>query len=118
MFKIKIKRIYEAPEHEDGYRVLVDRLWPRGISKEAARLDEWNKSIAPSTELRKWFSHKPELFAAFTQHYTEELKAQATEVQRLKNILKQQNLCLLYAAKDPDLNQAVILAAIIQKTKI
>lgn len=118
MFKIRIKRIYEAPEHEDGYRVLVDRLWPRGISKEAARLDEWNKSIAPSTELRKWFSHKPELFAAFTQRYTEELKAQAAELQRLKTFLELQDLCLLYAAKDPHLNQAVVLAAIIKKTKI
>lgn len=118
MFKIKIKRIYEAPEDGDGYRVLVDRLWPRGISKEAARLDEWDKSVAPSAALRKWFGHKPELFAEFSQRYTEELKEQATELQRLKTILKQQDLCLLYAAKDPNLNQAVVLAAIIQKTKI
>lgn len=118
MFKVKIKRIYEAPAADDGYRVLVDRLWPRGVSKEAAQLDEWDKSIAPSTALRKWFGHKPELFAEFTQRYTEELNAQPTELQRLKTILEQQDLCLLYAAKDPDLNQAVVLAARIQKTKM
>lgn len=118
MFQVKTKRIYDSPEAEDGYRVLVDRLWPRGISKEAARLNEWDKLLAPSTELRKWFGHKAELFPEFTQRHTEELNAQTTELQRLKAILKQQDLCLLYAAKDPGINQAVVLAAIIQKSRI
>lgn len=115
MFQVKTKRIYDSPEANDGYRVLVDRLWPRGIRKEVAQLNEWDKSLAPSTALRKWFGHKPELFAEFKQRYTEELKAQATELKRLKAILKQQDLCLLYGAKNPDINQAVVLAAIIQK---
>lgn len=117
MFQVKTKRIYDSPEADDGYRILVDRLWPRGISKEAAQLNEWDQSLAPSTKLREWFGHKPELFAAFKQRYTEELKAQTTELKRLKEILKQQDLCLLYAAKDPEINQAVVLAAIIQKYK-
>lgn len=118
MFQVKTKRIYDSPEADDGYRVLVDRLWPRGISKEAARLDEWDKSLAPSTELRKWFGHKPELFAEFKERYTEELKVQTAALQRMKAILKQQDLCLLYAAKDPEINQAVVLATIIQKIRI
>lgn len=118
MFKVKTKRIYDPPEAGDGYRILVDRLWPRGISKEAARLDEWDKSLAPSTELRKWFGHKPELFAEFKQRYIAELKVQTTALQRLKTILEKQDLCLLYAAKDPAINQAVVLADILQKTKL
>ena len=71
----KIKRIYESPESDDGYRVLVDRLWPRGISKERAALDEWAKDIAPTNELRQWFGHDPEKFAEFASRYTEELDA-------------------------------------------
>ncbi|OJU75731.1 MAG: hypothetical protein BGO09_12510 [Bacteroidetes bacterium 47-18] len=117
MFKIKTKRIYEEPKAEDGYRVLVDRLWPRGISKEATRLDEWDKLVAPSTGLRKWFGHKPELFEAFKERYAEELKDQATELKRLKAIVDKQDLCLLYAAKDPEVNHAVVLAAILKKIK-
>lgn len=115
MFKIKTKRIYEEPDAGDGYRVLVDRLWPRGISKEKAQLDEWNKDIAPSTELRKWFGHQPELFETFKQRYTAELKVHIIELQRLKAISEKQNLCLLYAAKDQENNQAVVLAAILKK---
>ena len=71
----KIKRIYESPESDDGYRVLVDRLWPRGISKERAALDEWAKDIAPTNELRQWFGHDPEKFVGFMSRYTEELDA-------------------------------------------
>lgn len=118
MFKVTTKRIYDPPEAGDGYRILVDRLWPGGISKETARLDEWDKSMVPSTELRKWFGHKPELFAEFKQRYRAELKVQTTALQRLEAILKQQDLCLLYAAKDPAINQAIVLAAILQKTKL
>lgn len=106
---IKIKRIYEAPESNDGYRILVDRLWPRGISKDNAQLDEWNKDLAPSDELRKWFNHQPELFAEFTKKYKSELKSQEDILKRLKLLGKKQNLTLLYAAKDTEHNNAVVL---------
>lgn len=118
MFKIKTRRIYEEPDAGDGYRVLVDRLWPRGVSKEKAALDEWDKSVAPSTELRTWFGHKPELFDIFKQRYANELKAQKPELLRLKAILNKQNLCLLYAAKDTEINHAVVLAAILKKIQL
>lgn len=112
---MKIKRIYEKPEPDDGYRMLVDRLWPRGISKEAAALDEWNKEIAPSSDLRQWFHHTPELFPEFKKRYLQELKNKVGELKRIKSIARQQNLTLLYAAKDPDLNQAAVLLEILKK---
>jgi len=118
MFEIKTKRIYKEPDTGDGYRVLVDRLWPRGISKEKAALDEWDKSVAPSTELRTWFGHKPELFDMFKRRYTDELKAQEPELLRLKTISNKQNLCLLYAAKDTEVNHAVVLAALLKKIQL
>lgn len=115
MKSIKIKRIYDPPELEDGYRILIDRLWPRGIGKEEAKLDEWNKNIAPSTELRKWFDHKEERFEEFSLRYQEELKTHYSELERLFEIAKKQNLCLLYGAKNPNNNQAVVLKAILLK---
>ena len=115
MKSIIIKRIYALPELEDGYRILINRLWPRGISKEEAKLDEWNKTIAPSTELRKWFDHKEERFEEFTLRYQEELKTHCPELERLLEIAKKQNLCLLYGAKNLDNNQAVVLKAILLK---
>jgi uncharacterized protein YeaO (DUF488 family) len=117
MFSIAIKRIYEPPTGHDGYRMLVDRLWPRGVSKEAAALDEWNKNIAPSTELRKWFNHKPELFEEFKSRYQEELKYSRTELERLLTIAQQQKLCLLYGAKNSEMNQAVVLKSVLEKMK-
>lgn len=115
MKSIKIKRIYDPPELEDGYRILIDRLWPRGIGKEKAKLDEWNKNIAPSTELQKWFDHKEERFEEFSLRYQEELKTHYSELERLFEIAKKQNLCLLYGAKNPNNNQAVVLKAILLK---
>ncbi|MBS1488255.1 MAG: DUF488 domain-containing protein [Bacteroidetes bacterium] len=114
---MKIKRIYDQPETEDGYRVLIDRLWPRGISKEKATIDEWNKEVTPSTELRKWFGHKPELFEKFKGLYKEELKTKKDELKRLKAIANKQNLTLLYGAKDPHINHAVILLEVLKKIK-
>lgn len=83
MGKIKIKRIYEQSSADDGYRVLVDRLWPRGVSKKDANLDEWNKEIAPSTELRKWFDHKEERFDEFACRYREELNEKEDSLNKL-----------------------------------
>lgn len=106
---IQLKRIYEDPVEDDGYRVLVDRLWPRGVSKEDARLDEWRKDIAPSPELRKWFDHDPEKFEDFTKRYKTELADHREVVESLLNIAEQQRLTLLYAAKDEVHNNAVVL---------
>ena len=110
-----IKRIYCKKEEKDGYRMLVDRLWPRGISKEACALDEWNKEIAPSTELRKWFNHDPEKFKKFSELYTEELLIKKEELIRIKDITASQNLTLLYAAKNTAINHAQVLLSVLEK---
>lgn len=112
MNKIQIKRIYEEKSDLDGFRVLVDRLWPRGITKERAALDEWRRDIAPSPELRKWFGHKSELFADFSKKYLDELEKNqfaAAFVNLCREKLKSQNVTLLYAAKNPECNHALVL---------
>jgi len=106
---IQLKRIYEDPSEDDGYRVLVDRLWPRGVSKDAARLDEWCKDIAPSSELRKWFDHDPEKFKDFAKRYKTELAGRKEVVASLLDITQHQRLTLLYAAKDEEHNHAIVL---------
>lgn len=95
--------------------MLVDRLWPRGISKEECMLDEWNKEIAPSTELRKWFNHDPEKFNHFSELYTAELLNKKEELVRIKNIAESQNLTLLYAAKNTVVNHAQVLLSVLEK---
>ena len=106
---VVIKRIYEAPAASDGCRVLVDRLWPRGVSKEKAALDVWLKEVAPSPDLREWFGHKPERFKEFSAKYEEELRANAA-VDELKKLLKEhKTVTLLYAAHDPEINHALVL---------
>ena len=115
MKTIKIKRIYEESSENDGYRILVDRLWPRGVTKKEANLDEWNKELAPSNELRKWFDHKVERFDEFSRLYTEELNSKEEELERLRQISKKETVCLLYGAKDPQINQAIVLREILLK---
>jgi uncharacterized protein YeaO (DUF488 family) len=105
---VRIKRIYDEPEAADGWRVLVDRLWPRGVSKEEAALDDWLKDIAPSTELREWFGHDPEKFAEFRAKYEHEL-ANNPVVETILQHAKKQTVTLLYGAKDPKVNHAVVL---------
>lgn len=112
--KIKIKRIYTEVETDDGYRILIDRLWPRGVSKERAALDDWLKEIAPSTELRKWFNHDPQLFDEFSKHYILELEDKKEELLRIKSIAEQQNVTLLFSAKDEKYNQAVVLKKVLE----
>ncbi|PKP13340.1 MAG: DUF488 domain-containing protein [Bacteroidetes bacterium HGW-Bacteroidetes-3] len=109
MHTIIINRIYDEPSSNDGYRILVDRLWPCGISKKDANLDEWNKEIAPSTALRKWFNHKEERFDGFAQRYREELSDKVAELSRLRAIAKMNDLTLLYGAKNTKINQAIVL---------
>lgn len=104
----KLKRVYEEPAHADGYRVLVDRLWPRGVSKAAAKLDLWLKEIAPSAELRTWFEHDPQKFAAFAEAYRAELDHNPA-VETLRAAAVQQTVTLLYAARDEQINHAVVL---------
>lgn len=111
---MKVKRIYEPAAKSDGFRVLVDRLWPRGVSKEKAHLDVWLKDIGPTTELRKWFGHKPERWSEFKRKYKTELKSNPTFSELKKLAKKHKNLTLLYAAKDPDHNEAVILAEMLK----
>jgi uncharacterized protein YeaO (DUF488 family) len=111
---VKIKRVYDSFSEDDGYRILVDRLWPRGVAKEAAHIDEWMKEIAPSTELRKWFNHDPALFPLFKEKYTEELRKKDTLLQHIKTIATSQKLTLLYSAKDELHNQAVVLLNVLK----
>ena len=107
---IRIKRIYEPASDDDGTRVLVDRLWPRGMRKEDAKLSLWMKEIAPSNELRKKFSHMPSRFAEFTGHYHEELSANPDAVARMKELMAKGRVTLLYAAHDTEHNHAIVLA--------
>lgn len=112
MKELRIKRIYKAIEEQDGYRVLTDRLWPRGIAKAKAAIDLWEKTIAPSTELREWFGHIPERFPEFTERYLQELEdnSDATKfVELCQKQLEKSNVTLLYGAKDEVHNQAVVL---------
>lgn len=106
---VRIKRIYNEPEADDGYRVLVDRLWPRGISKERARLDNWAKDVAPSAALRNWFGHKPERFKEFKARYQNELKSNPAVKELQKAIKSHTTTTLLYSARDEDNNQAQVL---------
>lgn len=115
MAEISIKRIYEKPDEDDGYRVLIDRIWPRGISKENAKLNEWKKDIAPSNELRKWFNHEPELYPEFNKRYREELSSQGEAISELLKIARSQKLTLLYGAKDESHNQAVVLKEVLEE---
>jgi uncharacterized protein YeaO (DUF488 family) len=112
---IKIKRVYEKAAKEDGWRVLVDRLWPRGMTKEAAHLDEWLKDVAPSDALRKWFGHKPEKWGEFQRKYRSELAQKKVLVAELKKMAKEHGtLTLLFGAKDQEHNEAVVLADILK----
>lgn len=106
---IKIKRIYEKASGSDGTRILVDRLWPRGVSKEEAALDDWMKEIAPSTELRVWFNHDPLKFDTFTARYRAELQDNPALAKFVALAKEGDNTTLLYAAKDPKVNHAVVL---------
>ncbi|HYI76199.1 MAG TPA: DUF488 domain-containing protein [Chryseolinea sp.] len=105
----KIKRVYEKPGHEDGVRILVDRLWPRGLTKEAAAVDLWMKNIAPSRELRKWFDHDPNKWNEFMRRYCQELNDNNDLILSLKEQAKLGTVTLLYGAKDEAHNEALVL---------
>lgn len=111
--KILIKRIYNAPSERDGYRVLVDRLWPRGISKENAALDEWMKDIAPSTKLRQWFSHDPDKWDEFCDRYRTELKNKPDLMDHLRQKSGEGTVTLLYGSRETQYNHARLLQTIL-----
>ncbi|MBN9584758.1 MAG: hypothetical protein BGN84_05555 [Afipia sp. 62-7] len=107
--RVSLKRAYEAASPADGTRILVDRLWPRGVTKDAAAIDEWMKDIAPSTELRQWFGHDPERWPEFQRRYHAEIKAHPEELKHLRDLAKHGHLTLVYAARDEKHNDAVVL---------
>ena len=107
--KIRIKRVYEQPDKRDGRRILVDRLWPRGLTKEKACVDLWLKDIAPSTALRKWFGHDPDKWEAFKERYLAELKTNREPIRLLKQELDKGDVTLVYGAKDKEHNEAVVI---------
>jgi uncharacterized protein YeaO (DUF488 family) len=106
---IKIKRVYAEPEKSDGFRILVDRLWPRGLTKEKAKVDLWLKDVAPSSELRKWFAHDPKKWPEFQSRYKDELKSHSEQLHLLKEKSAKVPVTLLFGAKDEEHNEAVIL---------
>lgn len=110
--KVRVRRVYDDTARGDGNRVLVDRIWPRGVTKEKAELDEWCKTIAPSTELRKWYHHDPERFTEFTRRYREELTEpeRAEALAHLRALARDRNLTLLTASKAVDISEAAVLA--------
>lgn len=117
MTTYKVKRIYESAEAADGYRVLVDRLWPRGVSKERAALAVWAKDVAPSTELRQWFGHVPERFGEFEKRYTVELAQNSALKTYLAEWHKHSVVTLLYGARDQKHNEAVVLRQYLEKAR-
>jgi uncharacterized protein YeaO (DUF488 family) len=111
---VRSKRIYEPPAAEDGYRVLVDRLWPRGISRDAARLDEWARELAPSDELRRWYGHDPAKFDEFRRRYLDELKGERERLDALRSRAKRGTVTLVFAARDVEHANAVVLAELLR----
>jgi uncharacterized protein YeaO (DUF488 family) len=112
---IRIKRAYEEPDEADGTRILVDRLWPRGLTKQRAKIDLWLKDIAPSTELRKWFAHDPARWTEFQRRYNKELHANKEAVDTLKQKAAKGPVTLIYGARDQEHNEAVVLERLLQR---
>jgi uncharacterized protein YeaO (DUF488 family) len=112
---MRLKRAYEPAAPSDGYRVLIDRLWPRGVSREQAKLDEWEKELAPSAELREWFGHDPSRFEEFGRRYIEELRPQRPRLTELRRRAGKDTLTLVYSARDTEHNDAVVLAEVLRR---
>jgi uncharacterized protein YeaO (DUF488 family) len=111
---VRIKRVYEPPDPADGTRILVDRLWPRGVSRERAAIDDWLRDLAPSTELRRWFSHDPARFDEFRRRYAAELTGREPALDDLRRTAKKGPLTLVYSARDTEHNDAVVLADVLR----
>jgi uncharacterized protein YeaO (DUF488 family) len=113
--RIQLKRAYEPAVRADGYRILVDRLWPRGLSKEKAAVDEWVKEIAPSAELRRWFGHDAGKWREFRRRYTRELRSRKDLVSQIATIASRRRVTLVYGARDTVHNDALVLAAVVRR---
>ena len=111
--ELQIKRVYADASQEDGTRILVDRLWPRGLTKQKARVDIWLKEVAPSNELRKWFAHDPQRWHEFERRYIEELKTAGEPLTQLREQVSQGKVTLLYGARDEEHNEAIVLLRIL-----
>ena len=112
---VRLKRAYEPADASDGHRILIDRIWPRGVTREEAHLDEWAPELAPSSELRRWFGHDPVRFEDFRERYTEELAGQQLKLRELRRRARKGTLTLVYAARDREHNDAVVLAEILRR---
>jgi uncharacterized protein YeaO (DUF488 family) len=114
---VRLKRAYEPPAPDDGARILIDRLWPRGVSKAGAAVDQWLKDIAPSTELRKWFGHDPAKWQEFRRRYAEEIRRQPDLLDQLRSLARKGTLTLVYSAHDEAHNDAVVLRELLLKER-
>ncbi|HEU4625473.1 MAG TPA: DUF488 family protein [Steroidobacteraceae bacterium] len=112
---VRLKRAYDTPAREDGFRVLVDRLWPRGLKKEAARVDVWLRDLAPSTELRQWYEHEPKKWPEFRRRYRAELRAHATVLDDLRLRAAKEPVTLLFAGRDPSVSHARVLQELLTR---
>jgi len=112
---VRIRRVYDPPEPEDGFRILIDRVWPRGVSKEEARVDEWRRDLAPSTELRRWFGHDPARFDEFRRRYRAELEQAADALDELVERARDGVVTLVYGARDTEHNNAVVLRELLEE---
>ena len=112
---VRLKRAYDPAAAADGYRVLIDRLWPRGVSRERAKLDDWEKELPPSMELRQWFGHDPRRFEEFRRRYIEELRGQRPRLMALRRRARDGTLTLVYSAQDTEHNDAVVLAEVLRR---
>ena len=112
---VRLKRAYDPAASADGYRVLIDRLWPRGVSRERAKLDDWEKELPPSMELRQWFGHDPRRFEEFRRRYIEELRGQRPRLMALRRRARDGTLTLVYSAQDSEHNDAVVLAEVLRR---
>ena len=112
---VQTRRVYEPASADDGYRVLVDRVWPRGLSKAKAQVDAWARDLAPSDELRRWFGHRPERFEEFRRRYTEELREHADELSELRRRARRGKVTLVFGARDAEHSNAAVLASIIRR---
>jgi uncharacterized protein YeaO (DUF488 family) len=110
---VRTKRVYEDAVPSDGYRVLIDRIWPRGVTRDAARLDEWARDLAPSTELRRFFDHDPARFEEFRRRYVEELEPQARKVNELRSLAQKGTVTIVFAARDREHSNAAVLAELL-----
>lgn len=115
VMSVATKRVYEPPSADDGYRVLIDRFWPRGLAKKDAQIDEWARDLAPSDELRRWFAHRPERFAQFRDRYADELRVHGDHLAELRKRARHGKVTIVYAARDPEHSNAAVLAPLLRR---